>query len=111
MLSWTGRMCAGKERGYEVWSGADPTLLRNIRFLGGGRRPQFLNEDAVVGVDAAAQSGMTIAEVEQQAAGVDQRDARAAVLGLFWTGAWTTNLLQPLSGRSVIARRADSISR
>ena len=81
VLSWTGRMCAGKGWGYEVWSGADPTLLRNIRFLGGGRRPQFVDEDAVVKVDAAAQSGMTIAEVEH-AAGVDRRDARAAVLRL-----------------------------
>ena len=63
--------------------GADPILLRNIRVLGGGRRPQFVDEDAVVKVDAAAQSGMTIAEVEQ-ASGVDRRDARAAVLRLLW---------------------------
>lgn len=108
VLSWTGRLCAGKGWDYEVWSGADPTLLRNIRFLGGGRRPQFLDEDAIVKVDAAAQSGMTIAEVEQ-AVGVDRRDARAAVLRLLWTGAWTIDLLQPLSDRSVIARRTGSV--
>lgn len=76
VLSWTGRMCAGRGWGYEVWSGADPIVLRNIRFLGGGRRPQCVNEDAVVKVDAAAQSGMTIAEVEQTA-GVDGRDANS----------------------------------
>ena len=39
-LSWTARMCAGKGWGFEVRSGADPTLLRNIRFLGGGRHGQ-----------------------------------------------------------------------
>lgn len=107
VLSWTGRLCAGKGWGYQVWSGADPTMLRNIRFLGGGRRPQFVDEDAVVKVDAAAGSGMTIAEVEQ-AAEVDRSDARAAVLRLLWTGAWTTDLLQPLSSRSVIALRTGS---
>ena len=30
---------------------------------------------------------------------------------ILWTGAWTTNLLQPLSDRSVVARRMDSMSR
>lgn len=75
VLSWTGRLCAGKGWGHEVWSGADPTMLRNIRFLGGGRRPQFVDEDAVVKVDSATESGMTIAEAEQ-AADVDRRDAR-----------------------------------
>ena len=106
LLSWTGRVCAAKGWLYEVWSGADPILLRNIRFLGAGRRPGLVPEQALVKVDEAAQSTMTIDEVEK-AAGVDRRDARPAVLRLLWTGVWTTDLLQPLSGRSVISRRSE----
>ena len=55
VLSWTGRLCAGKGWGYEVWSGADPILLRNIRFLGAGRRPGLVDEDVLVKVAGAAQ--------------------------------------------------------
>jgi hypothetical protein len=103
VLSWTGRLCASKGWGYEVWSGADPILLRNIRFLGAGRRPGLIDEDVLVKVAGVARPGMTIGEVEE-AAGVDRRDARSAVLRLLWTGAWTTDLSQPLTGRSVIGR-------
>lgn len=103
VLSWTGRLCAGKGWGYQVWSGADPILLRNIRFLGAGRRPGLVDEDALVKVAGAACPGMTVGEAEE-AAGVDRRDARGAVLRLLWTGAWTTDLSQPLTARSVIGR-------
>lgn len=101
VLAWTGRLCAGKGWDYEVWSGADPILLRNIRFLGGGRRPGVVDEDVLVKVAEAARPGMTVGEAEE-AAGVDRRDARSAVLRLLWTGAWTTDLSQPLTSRSVL---------
>lgn len=110
LLSWTGRLCAGKGWGYEVWSGADPILLRNIRFLNAGRRPQAVDEDALVKVDAAAHAGMTTAEVEV-AAGRDCADTRSAVLRLLSTGALTTDLSQPLSGQSVSGRRLGKSSR
>lgn len=97
---------AVRRQGVWVWSGADSVLLRNIRFLGAGRRPRFIDAEAAVKVDEMARSGMSITQVEK-AAGVDRRDARAAVLALLWSGAWTTNLAQPLSGQSVISRAAE----
>lgn len=105
VLSWTGRLCAGKGWGYEVWSGADPILLRNIRFLGAGRRPGLVDEDVLVKVAGVARPGMTVGEAEE-AAEVDRRDGRSAVLRLLWTGAWTTDLSQPLTARSVIGKLA-----
>lgn len=110
LLSWTGRLCAGKGWGYEVWSGADPVLLRNVRFLGAGRRSQFVDEDALVKVAAAVRPGMTIAEVEV-AAGGDRSAARSAVLRLLWTGALTTDLSQPLSGQSRVSRPSEGTFR
>ncbi len=37
-LDWAGRLCAAKGWRFEVWSGADPVVLRNVRFLASGRR-------------------------------------------------------------------------
>ena len=51
--------------------------------VGAGRRTQFLNQDAVVKVDQALAPGMAVVEVER-AAGMDQREARSAVLRLLW---------------------------
>lgn len=107
VLAWTGRLCAGKGWRYEVWSGANPVLLRNIRFLAAGRRPEAVDGDVLIKVAGAAHTGMTIERAEkaaEQAAGLDRRDARTAVLRLLWTGAWTTDLSQPLTARSVISR-------
>jgi hypothetical protein len=37
-LDWAGQVCAAKGWRFEVWSGADPVVLRNVRFLAAGRR-------------------------------------------------------------------------
>ena len=37
-FSWTREVCAGRGWGFEAWSGADPRLLANVRFLAGYRR-------------------------------------------------------------------------
>ncbi|HEX6527209.1 MAG TPA: TnsA-like heteromeric transposase endonuclease subunit [Streptosporangiaceae bacterium] len=43
-LAWPGRLVEGHGWQYEIWSGADPMLLANLRFLGGYRRPGLLPE-------------------------------------------------------------------
>ena len=101
VLAWTGRLCAAKGWAYEVWSGADPVLLRNVRFLAAGRRPGLVEEPAVVKLAEQLQPGMTVADV---VAGVDldAATARAAVLALLWRGAWMTDLTRPLSPHSAL---------
>lgn len=101
VLSWTGRLCAAKGWAYEVWSGTDPVLLRNVRFLASVRRPGLVDESLVVKLAEQLEPGMTIAQVE---AGVDldAATARAAVLALLWRGAWMTDLTRPLSADSAL---------
>lgn len=41
-FAWTRRLCREKGWGYEVFSGASPVVVRNIRFLASGRRPELL---------------------------------------------------------------------
>ena len=37
-LAWPGRLFEARGWGHEVWTGADPVLLANVRFLAGYRR-------------------------------------------------------------------------
>ena len=101
VMSWTRRLCDAKGWGYEVWSGVDPVLLRNIRFLATVRRESVVAEDAVGKVAAVARPGMTIAQVET-AAGIEIAQARPASLTLLWTRRWSVDLSCPLTGSSVL---------
>ncbi len=101
MLDWTAQLCSAKGCRYEVWSGADPVRLRNLRFLAAGRRLEHVDQDALGRVAAAGVPGMTLAQIEGSVGG-DQATARAALLSLLWFGHWTTDLSRPLSHQSVI---------
>jgi hypothetical protein len=56
------------ERGwrYDVWSGAAPVVLGNLRFLAQGRRPDFLDPDALCAVRRVMADGMWFGEVDRQ---------------------------------------------
>ncbi|MFT4163940.1 MAG: TnsA-like heteromeric transposase endonuclease subunit [Microlunatus sp.] len=100
-VEWTGGLCAARGWRYEVWSGADPVLLRNVCFLAAGRRQDFIDQDVLGKVAEQARSGMSVAQIEAAAA-VDPAAARAAVLALLWTGRWMTDLSIPLSADSLV---------
>src|SRR5712691_4862680 len=42
-FSWTRQVCAGRGWAFEAWSGADPRLLANVRFLAGYRRAALID--------------------------------------------------------------------
>lgn len=44
-LDWTGDLLRGRGWGYEVWSGPDPVVLRNVRLLGAARRASCIPGD------------------------------------------------------------------
>lgn len=101
VMGWTRRLCDAKGWAYEVWSGADPVLLRNIRFLAAARRRDLVGQDVLGKVADAAGPGMTLAQVEE-AAGVDAGHARAASLQLLWSRRWQVDLSRPLTSSSVL---------
>ena len=101
VMSWTRRLCDAKGWGYEVWSGVDLVLLRNIRFPATVRRERVVADDAVGKVAAVARPGMTIAQVET-AASIEITRARPALLTLLWTRRWSVDLSCPLTGSSVL---------
>ncbi len=54
-FAWTRRVCAGRGWEFEAWSGADPRLLANVRFLAGYRRRAVIDTGLIATVlDAAA---------------------------------------------------------
>lgn len=101
VFDWTRRLCTAKGWRYEVWSGGDPVVLRNLRFLAAGRRLSWLNQAAVDRVRAAGSPGLTLAQIEQRVDG-PRDEIRVAVLALLWSGTWTTDLSTPLSAQSVV---------
>jgi hypothetical protein len=105
-LAWPGALARQRGWEYEVWSGADATMLENVRFLAGYRRPGVVHADEVECAWECVQDGEQLADAELRLAGERPRhEARPALLALLWAGRLTTDLTRPLSGESVLRRR------
>ena len=84
-LAWPGRLIEGHGWQYEIWSGADPVLLANLRFLAGYRRPGLLPGQLLDDVLAAVRPGDTIGGVISRMSGARRPgEVKAAVLRLLW---------------------------
>jgi hypothetical protein len=89
---------------YEVWSGAEPPELENLRFLAGYRRPWLFDAALLDEVRDADVEGRMFGEVVRGLAACDPATARAAVLHLLWRGELKTDLSTPLNDRHELGR-------
>jgi hypothetical protein len=106
-LAWPGVLAERRGWEYEVWSGADATVLENVRFLAGYRRPWVVPAEEAERTWECVRDGEQFADAELRLAGERPRhEARPALLALLWAGRLTTDLTQPLSGASVLRRRS-----
>ncbi len=106
-LAWPGVLAERCGWEYEVWSGADVTVLENVRFLAGYRRPGVVPDVEVERARQCVRDGEQLVDAELRLAGDRPRhEARPALLALLWAGRLTTDLTRPLSGASVLRRRA-----
>ncbi|WP_289020230.1 TnsA-like heteromeric transposase endonuclease subunit [uncultured Ornithinimicrobium sp.] len=108
-FDWTRGLCRDKGWGYEVFSGGDPVVLRNIKTLAVGRRPERL--PAVV-LDQAravlAPGDVTLSEaVARKPSMCDDASWRVAVLGCLWRGEAWANLQQPLGAETLLTSPAE----
>ena len=101
VFDWTARVCATRGWRYQVWSGADPVRLANIRTIAIGRRPGHVDPDDLARLRAEGKVGRTLGTV----LGQDPRPPlMAAAMTLVWKGHWTVDLNVPLSlGTSITA--------
>ena len=102
-LEWPGRLARDHGWDYEIWTGADPVYLANVRFLAGYRRPWAVPPGMADSVLAQWEPGDTLAALAGRAA-ADRGPggARAAVLRLLWEQRLTADLHRPLGGGSVL---------
>ncbi len=106
-LAWPGALFERHGWQYEIWSGCDPVILDNVRFLAGYRRPGIVPDVEVQRAWAAVRSGEQLAVAERRlAAGQPPHTARPALLALLWSGRLVTDLTRPLSGASILRRSA-----
>lgn len=96
-FAWTHHVCARRGWVYETWSGGDPTVVENVRFLAGFRRPELLETDRIPAVLAAARSHSAVGGIEAAlAASMPLEVVRPLVLHLIWSGALVADLRRPL---------------
>jgi hypothetical protein len=102
-LAWPGRLFQARGWGHEIWSGADPVLLANLRFLAGYRQPGLLPGELLDEVLAAVRPGDTIGGVAGRALGArTPGEVRAAVLRLLWQQRLATDLRGRLDADSAL---------
>ena len=105
-FAWTRRLVEARGWQYEVWSGAPPAELENLRFLAGYRRSWLFDAALLDEVRGTEFEGRTFGEVVRGLVGWDPATARAAVLHLLWLGELRTDLSAPLSDRRELVRSA-----
>jgi hypothetical protein len=102
-LAWPGQLAREHGWDYEVWNGADPVYLANVRFLAGYRRPWLLPAGLADAVLAAFRPGDTFAGLAgRNGFGCPAGTVRAAVLRLLWERRLVTDLDRRLDGDSVL---------
>lgn len=103
-LAWTKEVVLQRGWRYEVTSGPEPVVLANLRFLAGYRRADLFDQQRSDRVRAAANNGMTLAEVLAAIPG-PARLARSVLLHLLWRQdirADLSRLLQPHTPVAVV---------
>jgi hypothetical protein len=104
-FSWMGRVCESQGWAYEVWSGCDPTLLANARWLARARRPGLVSDEVLAAALRVGETGTTFRSAVSQiesAAQCGPGPARLAVETFLWRGLWSTDLSSPLTPDHVI---------
>jgi hypothetical protein len=102
-LAWPGLLFQAHGWEHEVWSGADPVLLANLRFLAGYRRPGLLPDDLLDEVLAMVRPGDTIGSVTGRVPGSARPgEVKAAVLRLLWQQRLAADLHSHLDADSAL---------
>ncbi|WP_428830959.1 TnsA-like heteromeric transposase endonuclease subunit [Brevibacterium picturae] len=103
-FEWTRSLCQEKRWRYEVFSRGDATVLRNIKMLALGRRPERLPQKvAAKAQEELGKSTIRLGELlNRRPKSCDQTDWRVAVFTLMWSGEAQVDINRPLSATSVL---------
>jgi hypothetical protein len=102
-LAWPGELVEARGWGYEIWTGADPVLLANVRFLAGYRRPGMPPDAVTAAVLDEVRPGERLGGLLDRLERSWPRPvAKAAVLRLLWQRRVSADLGRPLDAGSVL---------
>ncbi len=100
-LAWPGPLFEAGGWDHEIWSGASPVLLANVRFLASYRRPGMPPDDVTFAVLGEAVTGERLSDLLDRLERAWPRPAaKAAVLRLLWQRRLSTDLSRPLDADS-----------
>ena len=107
-FEWTRALCRGKGWAYEVFTGGDPIVLRNLKLLAVGRRPGRLpNGDLANARARLREEGVTLGKVlARKPFTCDEAAWRVAVFALVWSArSRSTSAAHWTARRSSMRRR------
>lgn len=102
-LAWAEEAITAKGWAAEIWTGCDPLLLANIRFLAGYRRSWLFDAGQLHAAEAATREGDTIGLLEARLQDAGIGEPRPLVLHLLWTARVRADLTAPLETATAIA--------
>lgn len=106
-MSWTREICAGAGWGFELWSGTEPVVLENVRFLAGYRRLGLVDAGLIPLVLDAAAEPIGIGALERVLDAPRRRGLlRPVVLHLLWSGRLEAELGRVLDADTVVRTAA-----
>lgn len=99
----TRGMCRDRGWDYEVFTGGDGMVLRNIRALAVGRRPERLPEALILQTRERLTGTVTLGDaLAGRPIGSDESLWRAALLAHVWSGEAKADLRRPLSSDTLL---------
>lgn len=85
----------------EVWSGADPVFLTNVRWVAGYRNPDLIDQGAVAAACEIVRNPTVWRDAERALAGI-AATPRAILLHAVWRNLMKCDLEQPLSMETML---------
>jgi len=102
-LAWPGPLFEARGWDHEIWTGASPVLLENVRFLAGYRRPGIPPDDVASAILGEVRPGERLGGLLDRLERAWPRPAaKAAVLRLLWQRRLSSDLSRPLDAGSVL---------
>lgn len=103
-FEWTRALCRSKGWSYEVFTGGNPIVLRNLKLLAVGRRPDRLPDGDLVEARARlGEEGITLGKVlARKPLTCDESAWRVAVFALVWSSEVSLDLRRPLDSETIL---------
>ena len=102
-LAWPGALFEARGWDHEIWTGASPVLLENVRFLADYRRPGIPPDDVASAILGEVRPGERLGGLLDRLERAWPRPAaKAAVLQLLWQRRLSTDLSRPLDAGSAL---------